>query len=74
MLHLVDGIVATGEYAFLGGGEIDIMGSVSDRESSMVDDAPHPKVFGSSSQNTSPVDTDTDEVCLIHSLALRNCC
>ena len=75
MLHLVDGIVATGEYAFDGGAKIDdnVIGSNSDRESSIADKALQPKVFGgSSSQNTSLVGTDTDNVCSIYSLLLGN--
>lgn len=72
MLHLVDGIVATGEYAFQGGAKIDddvITGSESDRESSVVAEASQSRAFsGTSSQNTLSFDMDTDDVSLIFSV------
>jgi hypothetical protein len=81
MLHLVDGIVATGEYAFHGGAKNDddvVVGSDSDRESSVAVEASQSAARqsigfgGTSSQNTLPTDTDTDNVCLICSSLSRN--
>jgi hypothetical protein len=71
MLHLVDGIVAMGEYAFLGGTKIDdddVVGSDSDQESSTAAEALQSNILGrNSSQNTLPIDTDSDDVCSINS-------
>jgi hypothetical protein len=76
MLHLVDGIVATGEYAFQGGVKIDdddVVGSDSDRESPTAAEASQSKIFGrSSSQDTLLIDTDSDDVCSITSLLSGN--
>jgi hypothetical protein len=68
MLHLVDGIIATGEYAFEGGMKINdnvVVGpwSDSDRESSVTAEASQSIAFGGiSSQETLPIDKDIDDV------------
>jgi hypothetical protein len=71
MLHLVDGIVAMGEYAFHGSmkiDEVDVVGSDSDSELSTAAEALHSKIFGHSSlENTLSIDTDLDDVCLSNS-------
>lgn len=79
MLQLVDGIVATGEFAFEGGINLKIdddvvvgPGSDSDAESSVAAEASQSTAFGgTSSQNTSLMDTDIDDVRLLLFFIIR---
>lgn len=64
MLHLVNGIVVTGKYAFLGSVTINVTGS--DSELSVAANTLQFIAFGGTSlQNATLIDTDSDDVCLL---------